>query len=55
MPPFLFLAMIALGGLVFILLIGRRRRTSHGTVETPAPASPDSPLFAEPDKSGRKS
>jgi hypothetical protein len=45
---------VPLAGLVFILLIGRRRRTSKGEVRTPAPGSPDSPMFGTPTKPHRK-
>lgn len=48
------LTLIPLLGLAFILLIGRRRRTSQGVVNAPAPGSPGSPLFGKPDKAREK-
>jgi hypothetical protein len=42
--------LVPLIGLAFILLVGRYRQTSAGPVETPAPGSPDSPLFGEPSR-----
>jgi hypothetical protein len=55
MPPFIILAVICLLGLVFVVLFaGRQRKTDHGVVDTPAPGSPDSPVFGEPDKSKAK-
>ena len=55
MPPFIILAMICLFGLVFVVLFaGRQRKTPEGIVETPAPGSPDSPVFGTPDKSKEK-
>ncbi|HEY1076721.1 MAG TPA: hypothetical protein VGE51_08525 [Fontimonas sp.] len=50
LPVFLLLSLIALGGLTFLVLAGRKRQTPQGTVNAPAPGSPESPLFAEPDE-----
>lgn len=48
--PFIFLALLVLGGLAFILLIGRKRQTPEGTVLNPAPGSRESPLLGEPER-----
>lgn len=53
LPVFLLLSLIALGGLTFLLLAGRRRETPRGTINAPAPGSPESPLFGEPEKKPR--
>lgn len=46
--PFIFLAFFALGGLAFVLLVGRQRHTGRGDVDAPAPGSPESPMFGTP-------
>ncbi len=50
LPVFLLLSLIALAGLTFLLLAGRKRQTPRGTINAPAPGSPESPLFGEPEK-----
>jgi hypothetical protein len=54
MPALILLLLIPLLGLTFIVLVGRRRRTSQGTVNTPAPGSSDSPLFGAPNNTRKK-
>lgn len=54
LPIFLLLSLLALAGLSFVVLVGRRRQTSRGAVNAPAPGSPESPLFAEPAKKPRR-
>lgn len=48
------LPVTALFGLFVVLFAGQRRRTARGTVETPAPGSPDSPVVGTPEKSHAK-
>ena len=43
--PLLMLPLLALGGLVVILFIGKRRRNSRGEYVLPAPASPQLSIF----------
>ena len=54
MTTLMIVVLIPLLGLAFILLVGRRRTTSNGAVDAPAPASSESPLFGEPDKTHTK-
>jgi len=43
--PFYLLAFVALGGLVFVVLIaGRRRKTGPGSPTPIAPGSPETPV-----------
>ncbi|GEM_PF-3870774 len=42
--------LVVLLGLCFVVFIGRRRRTSDGTIVAPAPGSPQAPIFAQPEK-----
>lgn len=44
----LLLPAVVLAGLVFVVMIGRRRHTTRGRVDAPAPGSPHSPLAGEP-------
>lgn len=50
LPVFLLLSLIALAGLTFLLLAGRKRQTPKGAINAPAPGSPESPVFGEPGK-----
>lgn len=50
LPVFLLLSLLALAGLTFVLMAGRRRQTPRGTVNAPAPGSPESPLFGNPEQ-----
>lgn len=43
--PLLMLPLLALGGLVIILFVGKRRRNSRGECVVPAPASPQLSIF----------
>ena len=47
-PGFLFLVVLVLGGLIFTLFVGQRRRKRHGVAIASAPGSPDAPIFGEP-------
>ncbi|MDP9139927.1 MAG: hypothetical protein M3O62_03945 [Pseudomonadota bacterium] len=49
-PIIVLLPLMVLAGLTFVVMIGRRRRTSRGAINAPAPGSPESPLFGEPEK-----
>jgi hypothetical protein len=43
------LVAVALGGLVFVMFVGQRKRNSRGGLTVGAPGSPDSPVFSEPE------
>ena len=43
------LPILVLGGLVFVLFVGRKRRDARGQDTVPAPGSPVSPVFAKPE------
>ena len=45
---FLILIALVLGGLIFTLFVGQRRRKSHGVAIASAPGSPEAPIFGKP-------
>ena len=49
------LPLLVLGGLVFVLFVGRRQRNVQGQCAVSAPGSPETPIFAEPEVGKRQS